>query len=204
MTDDLKVNTEKNLKLVQNALPFQEIKYAKLIHGDTILHVDDLNFQSGQIGDALITNIPNITLMITHADCQAAILLDPKKKAIACIHAGWKGNTLNIYHKTVLQMKKLFGSNPKDLIVALSPSLGPKNSYFDNYKNEFPEELWKYKDPENRINLWKLAKSQFLKSGLNNKNIHLSGMCSYENKIFFSHRRERPTGRNATFVSLTF
>lgn len=187
---------------VKDALNSVQVSATIFAHGDDIVHISSPDFPSGKEGDALITDLENITLMITHADCQALILYDPDRPAIACIHSGWKGNTLNIYHKTVEAMVEKFQTAPKKLIACMSPSLGPRHSYFENYEKEFPELYWKYKDSENRIDLWKLAKDQLIGAGILESNIHLSGICSWEDENFFSHRKERPTGRNATLVCL--
>src|SRR5437016_7018194 len=95
-----------------------------------------------QATDAVMTNQKKTALMIKHADCQAAIFYDPQNEAYAAVHAGWRGSCLNIYKKTVEEMIKKYHSKPEDLIVCISPSLGPENAEFKNYKTELPEEFW--------------------------------------------------------------
>ncbi len=76
-------------------------------------------------GDALITNHPNIALWIYNADCVPLLFCDPKKQVIAAAHAGWRGTALGIAKQTVQTMTTHFHSNPKDILVAIGPSIGP-------------------------------------------------------------------------------
>ena len=94
----------------------------KQIHSDTVLAAD----RPGCIGegDALITNCPGITLTIRTADCLPILIADPKNRAIAAIHSGWRGTVLEIAPKTVRAMQEQFGSRPEDLVVVVGPGIG--------------------------------------------------------------------------------
>ena len=76
-------------------------------------------------GDASITNRPGLLLAIQTADCVPILLVDPKKRAIAAIHAGWRGTLARIAAKTIGKMQMHFGTNPRDLLAAIGPSIGP-------------------------------------------------------------------------------
>lgn len=76
--------------------------------------------------DALITNVPNLCVFIRTADCVPILLFDPVRKAIAAIHSGWKGTIQEISKLTIELMQKEFGTNPKDIIAGIGPSIGPK------------------------------------------------------------------------------
>jgi purine-nucleoside/S-methyl-5'-thioadenosine phosphorylase / adenosine deaminase len=74
-------------------------------------------------GDALITNEPGILLSVRSADCVPVLLLDPERRAVAAIHAGWKGMLGCIAEKTVGEMRRLFGSRPAAMFAAIGPSI---------------------------------------------------------------------------------
>ena len=141
--------------------------------------------------------------MIKHADCQAAIFYDPVHKALANVHCGWRGNVKNIYRVAVQKMKFTFGTNPKDLLVGISPSLGPDHSEFIHYQTEWPEEFWRFQVRPNYLDLWAIARDQLEQCGLLPHHIEVAGICTFANpQDFFSHRRDKITGRHATVAML--
>ena len=141
--------------------------------------------------------------MIKHADCQAAIFYDPVHHAVSCVHAGWRGNVQNIYAHAIAFMAGKFHSQPADILVCISPSLGPHFSEFKNYKTEFPESFWPFQIRPNYFNLWEISRTQLQECGILPHHIEIASICTYANEQdFFSYRRDKVTGRNATVVAL--
>ncbi len=150
--------------------------------------------------DALITSSPNTPLMIKHADCQATILYDPTNNTIANIHSGWKGSSLNIYKNVIATMQKRFNSNPQHIIACVSPSIGPHNYQFKDWKTLLPENMHKYRMGEDHFDFWSIAEDQLVEAGLLPENIEIAKICTYENPEFYSYRLNKTTKRNATIV----
>lgn len=202
--DPQKVQSNRE-KIAKHFFPKPQIVWGKLVHGTSIWTVTAENQKVPIEADILFTREKNIALAITHADCQAALFYDPKKQAIAAVHAGWRGLVSHIYEKTVDFFVQTVGSDPKNLLVALAPSLGPLHSEFKNYKEEFPEEFWKFQSPlhANFFNLWEIALFELEKSHVLKKHIELSPHCTYnEPKNFFSYRRDKTTGRQVSLIFL--
>jgi polyphenol oxidase len=74
-------------------------------------------------GDGLITAEAGILLAIRIADCLPVLLVDPRKRVLAAVHAGWRGALSRIIEKAVGDMRRVFGSDPQQLIAALGPSI---------------------------------------------------------------------------------
>lgn len=74
-------------------------------------------------GDALLTGQPGILLSIRSADCVPVLLVDPRCHAIAAVHAGWRGALQRIVEKTAGEMRRMFGSQPRQLLAAVGPSI---------------------------------------------------------------------------------
>ena len=74
-------------------------------------------------GDALITNQPGLLLAVQVADCLPILLLDPKRRVAAAVHAGWRGTAKRITEKTVGLMRARFGCRPRDLRAVLGPGI---------------------------------------------------------------------------------
>lgn len=152
--------------------------------------------------DGLITEEKGKVLTILHADCQAAIFYDPIYHRVANIHCGWRGNVQNIYQKTVDRFKHL-GSNPSDLLVCVSPSLGPNKAQFIHFSKEFPENFYDFLQKDYLFNLWDISRMQLESAGILSSHIEFANLCTHENaEDFFSHRRDKVTGRHATVVEL--
>ena len=97
------------------------------IHSDIVQVVNSSNFEpSGDAlkGDALITNQPGLLLVVQTADCVPILLADKKRRAIAAIHAGWRGALQRIAEKAIGRMQMEFGTSPQDVIAALGPGIG--------------------------------------------------------------------------------
>jgi len=75
-------------------------------------------------GDALITRQPGVLLAVQTADCVPILLADPKRRAIAAIHSGWRGTVRRIAAKALGRMQIEFGTKPQDVIAALGPGIG--------------------------------------------------------------------------------
>ncbi|MCX7822768.1 MAG: peptidoglycan editing factor PgeF [Syntrophobacterales bacterium] len=208
-TGDDEKNIITNIELIRKELDFEFIASCNQVHGKKIVVIDkDFPLRprkEGPIflgdGDAIITNLPRIGLMIKTGDCQAVILVDPVGRVIANVHCGWRGNVQNIVGEVVRTMKTDFSSNPENIIAAISPSIGPCCAEFIYYREIFPEAFWHFRINENHFNLWEITLSQLIEAGLSPKNISISGWCTRcHPEYFFSYRREKRSGRMATVV----
>lgn len=74
-------------------------------------------------GDALLTDQAGILLSVRTADCLPLLLVDPKRRAVAAVHAGWRGALGRIIEKTAGEMCRVYGSQPSRLLAVLGPSI---------------------------------------------------------------------------------
>lgn len=191
-----------NRKRMLKALNISSYFSAFQVHGDHIAHVQHPDQKISEC-DAMLTKLTQHALMIKHADCQAAIFYDAIQHALATVHCGWRGNVKNIYAKTVGEMISTFGTKPENLLVAISPSLGPSHAQFIHYKTELPIEFWKFETHDLHFNFWEIAYHQLLHSGILSHHIQIARICTFENaNDYFSYRRDKVTGRHATFAML--
>ena len=91
--------------------------HSDLIHCVTTAPTEQL------AGDGLITSTPEIVLGIQTADCLPVILVDTKKHAVGVFHAGWRGTVKRIVEKGVGEMRRCFGSMPRDIKAAIGPGI---------------------------------------------------------------------------------
>ncbi len=199
--DRIKMNREQ----VRKALGLEKLIFPHQMHGMNVQRITAKNIDKMPHVDALFTTEKNVGLAVTHADCQAAIFYDPVHEAVGIAHAGWRGMAQNLYARVVEAMQRDLGTQPQNLIACISPSLGPDHAEFKNYRQELPQDFWPYQVVGKPLyfDLWAIGQKQLLAAGLLERNIELSGICTYCNeKEYFSHRRDKETGRHATVVAL--
>lgn len=185
----------RNLQKIRDITGFSELVSGYQCHGADLHWVTK---QERPRCDGLITREKGIGLMVKHADCQATIFVDPVQQLIATVHAGWRGQVQNIYAKTILFLQEK-GSRPEDLLVCISPSLGPSASEFKNYKQELPEAFWEFQIKPTYFNLWEISRQQLLACGVLPHHIEIASICTYENtEEFFSYRRQKVRGCHGT------
>jgi len=79
--------------------------------------------QEGCAGDALLTNEPGVLLSVRAADCMPILMVDSRLRAVAAVHAGWRGAALRIVEKSVGDMRRVFGSRTEDILAAVGPCI---------------------------------------------------------------------------------
>lgn len=125
---DAPANVLKNREGFFAAIGANKMRMAALrqIHSDIAHRVDCAVDATGEAphGDALFTRERGSLLVVQTADCIPILLADPKQRAVAAIHAGWRGTLSRIAEKTLGRMQMEFGTRPEDVIAALGPGIG--------------------------------------------------------------------------------
>lgn len=192
----------RNRQRVADILGIPHLVSLQQCHGNAIHEITSPS-QTTLEGDALTTSQQHIGIAILHADCQAAIFYDPIHHAVANVHAGWRGSVQNIYAETIAFMNKTYGSNPKDLLVGISPSLGPQSAEFINYRKELPEPFWEFQVTPNHFDFWEISRAQLIACGVPSTQIEIAAIDTRTHEQdYFSYRRNQITGRHATVVAL--
>ncbi|MGD9159965.1 MAG: polyphenol oxidase family protein [Desulfobacteraceae bacterium] len=195
-----------NLMLIQQNTGAERLVHMNQQHGKNIISLKYGNkIESDKVfdADALITDIPSVAIMVKQADCQGVILFDPVESAVAVVHSGWKGSTLNILGETVKRMVNDFNCSPENIEAGIGPSLGPCCAEFKTYKDIFPEHFQKHMVGEFNFDFWTISKMQLIDAGLKKESIEKTGICTKcRTDIFFSYRGEGITGRFATVAMI--
>lgn len=198
--DDPKAVTANQTKL-RSLFGLQHLLSGKQHHSDIVQVIETVHDPILPC-DALVTALPNVGLLIKHADCQAALFYDPIKRVIAGAHAGWKGSVQKIFTKTIQTMQARFGTDPKDLLVAISPSLGPDSAEFIHYQKELPQSFWGYQVKPTYFDFWAISKDELQAAGVLPHHIEIASLCTKNDVDSFSYRREKTTGRLASVISI--
>jgi len=112
---------ERNVGAVDGREPWPLITLRQ-IHSD-LIHCVSKPPQEQLVGDGLITEIPGIVLGVQAADCLPVMLVDTKRRAVGVFHAGWRGTVQRIVEKGVGEMRRCFGTRPRDIKAAIGPGI---------------------------------------------------------------------------------
>jgi len=75
--------------------------------------------------DALVTDVPDVPLLMRFADCAPVLLFDPVRRAVGLAHAGWRGVVAGSVEAAVRAMTERLGCIPTDLWAGIGPTIGP-------------------------------------------------------------------------------
>ena len=150
--------------------------------------------------DATITELQDVFLCATTADCVPVLLFDQKRKIIAAIHAGWKGIVDGIIEKTISTMQEVYQSNPSDIFAAIGPSICMKNYEIgEDVSSMFKTEgfdlstssFFNEKTNKLHIDLKLITNNELTRLGVPSNQIEISTLCTFDNdELFFSARRQ--------------
>jgi YfiH family protein len=218
---DTRENVEENKRRFRVAIGASDLTLVSLhqIHSDVVRSFDAAPTKQCK-GDASVTNRAGLLLGVRTADCAPVLVVDPKKRVVAAIHAGWRGTLQRIVVKTIGQMQMEFGSRPRDMLAAIGPTIGGccyevgtevASAFAAKFANasEFFDELrtgdepnplqWLnmmppgHQPPPNRVllDLKKANRFQLLDAGIREENIFLTNLCtSCDVGRLFSYRKE--------------
>ena len=144
---DSRENVLENYRRFCQALgaDIHDLVQSKQVHEDTVRHVTAADRGKGLFvstdftADALVTNEPNLNLMVFSADCIILLFHDPVSRSIGAVHAGWRGTALDLPAKAVKEMGRLFGAKPEDVRVAIGAGIGP--CCFETH-NDVPDAMY--------------------------------------------------------------
>jgi len=190
---------------LRQALGLQELVFVHQVHGDSILAADHraafVPDRPAGSYDAVVTRTRGRGLAIQVADCQAVLIVDPQRKAVANVLAGWRGSVAGLPANTVAMMERIYGSRPSDLLCAIGPSLGPCCAEFVNWRRELPREFARYKDGRDRFDFWQITADQLAGVGVAPEKIYQSRICTRCNPaLFYSYRAQQTTLRFAAVI----
>ena len=122
---DARENVKENRARLQAAVGAQDLKLVPLLqfHSDAILHFESAPTEPSR-ADASVTKTAGLLLAVQTADCVPILLVDSKNRAVAAVHAGWRGTLARIVEKAIGRMQMQFGTQAADLLAAIGPAIG--------------------------------------------------------------------------------
>lgn len=176
------------------------------VHGTVV--VDAALAAIGSSADASFSQRPGVVCAILTADCLPVLFCDTAGRVVAAAHAGWRGLVDGVLERTVVALGGQ-GAAPPELLAWLGPAIGPEAfEVGDEVRAAFvaadpaaaaafvAQNAGKW-----RADLFRLARQRLAACGVTR--VYGGGVCTFGDPArFFSHRRDRVSGRQASLIWL--
>jgi purine-nucleoside/S-methyl-5'-thioadenosine phosphorylase / adenosine deaminase len=180
-----------------------EPKWLHQVHGTRVVQAEQL--MDEPLADATYTGMARIVCAVQVADCLPVLFCDRDGTRVAAAHAGWRGLSAGVLEETVASL----GLPVAKLMAWLGPAIGPRAFEVG------PDVLTAFGTssaargafaPTQRPGKWladlfALARERLAAIGVSQ--VFGGELCTFSDPArFFSHRRDRITGRQAAFIWL--
>ncbi|HEY4612289.1 MAG TPA: peptidoglycan editing factor PgeF [Bacteroidota bacterium] len=158
-----------------------------------------------QACDGLTTATAGVWLAVSIADCVPVILADAQRKAVAALHAGWRGTVQQIVRQGIVLMSEAFGTKSEGLIAYIGPSAGACcYEVGSDVAEQFPPTAFAKRNGSLFLNLKLENKRQLQEAGVPENNIETSPYCTIcKSDLFHSYRRDKErSGRMMAVVGI--
>ena len=178
-------------------------RWLRQVHGTGVVRFGADARDDEPEADAAVTDTPGVVLAILTADCLPVVFAADDGSELGAAHAGWRGLAAGVLEATVAALR----TPPSRLLAWLGPAAGPQAyevgaEVYDAFvaRDAGAAEAFAATRPGHwRVDLYALARRRLAAAGVTR--VSGGGLCTITDAArFFSHRRDRRTGRMATLV----
>ena len=97
------------------------------VHGASamVIHRGSMLPDKAPEADILVSDDPAVAVAVRAADCVPILMVDRESRAVAAVHAGWRGTAARAAVAALNTMEREFGTQPQNVVAAIGPSIGP-------------------------------------------------------------------------------
>lgn len=185
-----------------SGLDIDAMVWMEQIHSPHVTVVRERSSQPIEATDALVTDQPDLALIVLTADCVPVLLGDEESGIIAAVHAGRMGARAGIVRKTIEVMQSL-GAETKNIHALLGPAASGYHYEVPDFmaadvEKHLPGSRTRTSRGTPGLDLRAGIARQLLELGL--AGINSDPRCTIGDPDFFSYRREGSTGRQASMI----
>ena len=183
--------------------------YLQQVHGTALV---ELPLKGVSCADAVMTHTPRQVCTIMVADCLPVLLTDRAGRFVAAAHAGWRGLASGVLQQTLRRVMATYQTHATEIIAWLGPCIGPRAfEVGPEVQAAFVQQdagnaqHFKARGDKFDADLPALARDQLKAEGVNAcyGNDSSDDWCTLtQASRFFSHRRDRVSGRMAACIWL--
>jgi YfiH family protein len=200
LTADAQDAVRENKRRLDAVLP-GKVRWLRQVHGDRVVEADKVLGVTE--ADASHTRSPGTVCAVKIADCMPVLFCDRAGQAVAVAHAGWRGLSSGVVENTVRAMQV----DPSALCAYLGPAIGPDAfevgedvlAAFCKVDSAAAQAFRPLRPGKWLADLFTLGRQRLARAGVTA--VFGGGMCTVSDPgRFFSHRRDRITGRMAALI----
>ena len=174
------------------------------VHGKDVLMLSDESWSSKR-ADASYSNTPGKVCAVMTADCLPVLFCNRNGTEVAAAHAGWRGLCAGVLEETVA----CFADKPENLLAWLGPAIGPGafevgpevREAFIAQDGQAHSAFRPHTEKKYLADIYQLARQRLANVGVHQ--VFGGDRCTFNDKDnFFSYRRDKVTGRMASFIWL--
>jgi YfiH family protein len=139
--------------------------------------------------DVIVSNDSTAAVAVRVADCVPILLADQSGRAVAAVHAGWRGTAKRAAAAGVAALKERYGVPPERMTAGIGPCIGPCCYEVDeSTRRTFHEaghdtellERWFLPGPPGKfhLDLWRATRDQLEAAGVDPGKIHAAELCT--------------------------
>lgn len=187
--DPAAVETNRATAAAAAGVPAGALTFGRQVHGTNVIDCDAV---TGTVeGDAFVTRSRNQAVGALAADCVPVLVL--AADGVAAIHAGWRGIVAGVVPTALSRLTDPIAAWVGPAIRACCYEVGP------DVTSAFEEQALPIADPWH-VEPAAAVAAQLRRAGI--ERIAASQICTSCDTRFFSHRRDRVTGRQGGFIAL--
>jgi YfiH family protein len=200
LTDDEPEAVSENKRRLDALLPNQA-RWLHQVHSARVVRAETAS--AGVQADASYTHTESVVCAVKIADCMPVLLCDRSGGCVGIAHAGWRGLAQGVVENTIRAMSV----DPGSLYAYLGPAIGPKafevgRDVLDAFCLVDPAAAGAFQPlrPGKWLaDLFVLGRQRLARAGVTE--VYGGGVCTVSDpERFFSHRRDRVTGRMAALI----
>ncbi len=164
------------------------------VHGTEVRRIDGPQQEVIEGVDAVMTDVPQLCIGVSTADCIPILLYDETHHAVCAVHAGWRGTVKRIVHAAIHAMHATYGTEPFQLKAVIGPGISLESfEVGDEVYQQFADAGFNMGQIARKYSKWHINlplcnRLQLEEWGV--KDIYMSGICTYQQyKDYFSARR---------------
>jgi YfiH family protein len=139
--------------------------------------------------DAIVSNDPSAAIAVRVADCVPVLCAVESGRAVAAVHAGWRGIARRAVIAGIEALQSRYGVRPERIIAAVGPCIGPccyevDEPVLDAFRDagHHPSMLDRWFEPRVggrfHLDLWRAVRDQLEGARVPAGSVHVAGLCT--------------------------
>ncbi|QFH68279.1 polyphenol oxidase [Enterobacter sp. E76] len=198
--DDVEENRRRLFAAAQ--MPSRPV-WLEQVHGNAVLRLTGAPYATKR-ADASWSDTPGTVCAVMTADCLPVLFCNQAGSEVAAAHAGWRGLCDGVLEATLAS----FNDRTENIMAWLGPAIGPQAfEVGDDVRDAFiakdgqAASAFRPVGEKYFADIYQLARQRLTAAGVTK--IYGGDRCTFTEKgDFFSYRRDRITGRMASFIWL--